>query len=255
MKLGPMENIEILELAQEFAELGREVHGDGDRTGAMNRMVELAVQYVGGCRWASITAIRGQQGVSLAMSDPVAAQVDSIQYELDEGPCLRAADEDNSFLAYDLNNEPRWPNFSRKVVESTPVRTVLAFRLVAGTSTALNLYGDSVGAFTDECIDIGTVLAAHASSIVALAEAENQAEHLEVALATNRQIGVAIGVLMAYHKVTEEHAFALLRNASQQLHQKLRDVAAEVVETGALPDRQGQAAARIAATPDEEPAA
>jgi AmiR/NasT family two-component response regulator len=37
--------------------------------------------------------------------------------------------------------------------------------------------------------------------------------------------------------VTEDDAFALLRRASQYLNVKLRDVAAQVVETGRLPDR------------------
>jgi len=41
---------------------------------------------------------------------------------------------------------------------------------------------------------------------------------------------------MAHRKITHEHAFDLLRSASQNLHRKLRDVAAEVMETGTLPD-------------------
>jgi hypothetical protein len=36
--------------------------------------------------------------------------------------------------------------------------------------------------------------------------------------------------------VTREDAFLLLRSASQHLHLKLRDVAADVVETGTLPE-------------------
>jgi hypothetical protein len=47
---------------------------------------------------------------------------------------------------------------------------------------------------------------------------------------------MAIGVLMAHHKITEDEAFTLLRLASQALHRKLRDIAAEVAETGILPD-------------------
>jgi AmiR/NasT family two-component response regulator len=52
----------------------------------------------------------------------------------------------------------------------------------------------------------------------------------------NRQIGMAIGVLMAHHKITEDDAFALLRVASQALHRKLPDIAAEVTERGILPE-------------------
>ncbi len=41
---------------------------------------------------------------------------------------------------------------------------------------------------------------------------------------------------MAHHKITNDEAFARLRVTSQALHRKLRDIASEVVETGALPD-------------------
>lgn len=59
--------------------------------------------------------------------------------------------------------------------------------------------------------------------------------NLEIALGTARQIGAALGVLMTVRKLTEEDAFALLRDASQHTHRKLRDVAAEVLMTGTLP--------------------
>jgi AmiR/NasT family two-component response regulator len=80
------------------------------------------------------------------------------------------------------------------------------------------------------------VIAAHASSLVALSASEDRVANLETALESNREIGAAIGVLMAHHKVTHDEAFALLRSASQRMHRKLRDVASEVVETGTLPE-------------------
>ncbi|MCW2658134.1 MAG: hypothetical protein JWR06_2327, partial [Jatrophihabitans sp.] len=53
-------------------------------------------------------------------------------------------------------------------------------------------------------------------------------------LASNRDIGVAIGVLMGLHRVTREQAFDLLRVASQGKHRKLADVARDVADTGSL---------------------
>ena len=55
----------------------------------------------------------------------------------------------------------------------------------------------------------------------------------------SRDIGCAMGVLMATHKVTREQAFDLLRMASQHAHRKLADIAAEVADTGTLPDALG----------------
>jgi AmiR/NasT family two-component response regulator len=46
-----------------------------------------------------------------------------------------------------------------------------------------------------------------------------------------------MGILMANKRQTQEQAFTDLRIASQHLHRKLRDIAAEVIYTGALPDQ------------------
>jgi AmiR/NasT family two-component response regulator len=67
-----------------------------------------------------------------------------------------------------------------------------------------------------------------------LAAADQAATNLRAALATNRRIGMAIGILMALRKVTEEEAFELLRQASSRRNVKLRLVAEEVVRTGEL---------------------
>jgi AmiR/NasT family two-component response regulator len=58
---------------------------------------------------------------------------------------------------------------------------------------------------------------------------------LEQALEHSRDIGCAMGVLMATEKVTRQCAFDMLRIVSQHQNRKLHIVAADVVETGALP--------------------
>jgi hypothetical protein len=65
------------------------------------------------------------------------------------------------------------------------------------------------------------------------AEAE-RAGHLETALITSREIGMAMGIIMAQHKLTGDSAFDLLRRISQHSHRKLRDVALTVADTGAV---------------------
>ena len=60
--------------------------------------------------------------------------------------------------------------------------------------------------------------------------------NLQLALASNRRIGTAIGILMAHRRITDAAAFELLREVSQRGHRKLRDIAEDVVLTGTLPD-------------------
>ncbi|MGH8861485.1 MAG: ANTAR domain-containing protein [Jatrophihabitantaceae bacterium] len=58
--------------------------------------------------------------------------------------------------------------------------------------------------------------------------------NLEIALATNRRIGMAIGVLMTTRQLTDAAAVELLRTASQHRGRKLRDLAEEVLLTGTV---------------------
>jgi hypothetical protein len=67
-----------------------------------------------------------------------------------------------------------------------------------------------------------------------LALAERKASGLEVALASNRRIGMALGVLMARHRLTEVQAFDQLRQYSNRRNVKLAVVAEEVLYTGEL---------------------
>jgi AmiR/NasT family two-component response regulator len=54
------------------------------------------------------------------------------------------------------------------------------------------------------------------------------------ALESNREIGVAMGILMQRHQLTREQAFDVLRGVSQDSNRKLSVVATEVADTGIL---------------------
>jgi len=71
----------------------------------------------------------------------------------------------------------------------------------------------------------------------ALADATAHAEELRRALASSRQIGMAMGILMERHRFTAEQAFDRLRDLSQRGNVKLRDLAEQVVHTGDVEQR------------------
>lgn len=69
----------------------------------------------------------------------------------------------------------------------------------------------------------------------ALRRADEAVEGLEAALSTNRQIGAAVGIVMARQGLTQTEAFQVLSKASQDQNRKLREVAEDVVFTGEVP--------------------
>ena len=65
------------------------------------------------------------------------------------------------------------------------------------------------------------LLATHGALAVSRVIAREKATNLARAVTTNREIGMAMGVLMTTYKVTEDQAFDLLRIASQGSHRKM----------------------------------
>jgi GAF domain-containing protein len=229
------------ELAEAFAQIARNllIETTPERTGA--RIVVAAVHTVPGCNHAGISLVHRHGRIdTTAASDDIAAAVDTIQYELGQGPCLDAIRDHESYLISDLTMEDRWPSFSRRVTKEISIRSMLSFRLFVGDDTlgALNLYSGEVDAFDEEGRAVGAILAAHAAVAMSTARDRERAEHLERAVKSNREIGMAMGVVMASGLQTPEQAFDVLRRASQRLNVKLRDVASVVIQTGELPERR-----------------
>lgn len=230
----------IEHLAREFRDLSDFLHGGGAASTARQRLVDLATTSIAGCDWAGIT-VRPTKGIahSLTPGQDVVKEIDEYQHSIGEGPCLDAARTRDPVLSRDLSQEDRWPRFCVYALAETPVRGALSFHLADVPSpTALNLYSASPMGLDDEAVTSASLFAIHASMMIAHAESAHQAATLGAALTTSRQIGAAVGILMALHKITEDQAYDLLRTASNRLNRKLRDIAQDVTESGTLPTGQ-----------------
>lgn len=194
-------------------------------------IVEAAPRVVDGCDRAAIGVLQGDRFVSAAVTDDVMRLIDKLQDELGEGPCLEASTDQQWQLDNDITVSSQWPRLAATVVAQTPVRSMFAVPLVddGRRHGALNLFADRPGAFTDESTSTGAILAAFATVAVAAARESARAEQLAAGIATNREIGAAIGILMATHGISNDDAFAMLSSASQRLNRKLRDIAAGIV--------------------------
>lgn len=225
-----------MELAETFADVARALLDVDDVEATLIKISALAVDTIDGCDHAGVSLIEGRKVSTPAASDEVPAQVDAIQYETDQGPCLDAIREHETFRIDDLASEDRWPAFSRRAAEETGVASMLCFRLFAQGDTmgALNLYAKQRSAFDDEALAVGSVFATHAA--VALAGAQ-QDEQMYKALQSRDVIGQAKGILMAQQGVSADEAFDILRRASQRMNIKLRELA-DRVASRTPPDEQ-----------------
>jgi hypothetical protein len=237
----PGEAVSPLYLAQTFADVSRrlaELEGEQE---TFEALVHAALETVPCVQAAGVTVLRGEQFRTVAPSEDMVSQVDAIQYELRSGPCVDAILEETIFRTGDLENDQRWPTFGKRAAIEHGVRSMMGLRLFLGnadetdhTIASLNLYSREPDAFDENCAVIGSIFATHAALALASAHAQGQAVNLRRSQESNREIGMAMGVLMSRHALTQSQAFDLLRMASQHSHRKLREVAADVVETGIL---------------------
>src|SRR4051794_15300693 len=220
------------DLARTFAGLARDLQSAGGVAATLQRIVELSVDLVDACEHAGLSMVRGRRIETVTASSDLPRRVDAIQYETGQGPCLDAIREQEMFRSDDLSAETRWPEFAARAARETGIRSMLAFRLFVQDDTmgALNLYASPPAAFPAHAEPLGAVLSAHAAVAIDSAREHEHVQQLERAQVSNRQIGQAVGILMANRGVTADEAFELLRDASSRLNMKLRDVAATLVD-------------------------
>jgi GAF domain-containing protein len=225
------------QLADTFAEVAKLLIAAPDSAHAFTTIVDLGVRTVPGAQHSGLTMLRNGIFHTPVATDELPERVDAIQYELGSGPCVDAVLDDDIYVSGDVSRDSRWPEFGTRAAAETGVRSMLSYRLYFeddDSLAGLNFYSTATDAFDETAISIGTVFATHAAIAVAAAHRLNKVTNLEHAVASNREIGIAIGILMATQLRTREQAFDLLRIASQSSHRKLRDIANDVAETGTL---------------------
>lgn len=213
-----------------FAALAEEVYARGTFSDVFQAICETAVTAIEPVHHASFMVFKDRAFSTAAATDDIARKIDSAERELGAGPCLDAIVDEAPQVDADLSVGSAWPALARFALDRTPVRGMAGFRMVVDRRKvgALNLFSDSAGALAD-CLPQAIMLAAFGSVTVAAVAARQQAASLRNGLMSNREIGKAVGLLMAFHKISDDEAFELLRKASQDMNIKLAEVAREIV--------------------------
>lgn len=217
------------------AEIARVLADAASVDDLLQRIADLGERYLDDCDGVSVMFVhRGGRISSPAFSSRVAYDSDQAQYLADEGPCLEALREHHTVVIDDLEDDTRWPAY-RRLALALGVRSMISFRLFVREDTmgALDFYSRSPHVFGARSRIVGQVFASHAA--VALKAAITEAG-LATALRSRDVIGQAKGVLMEREGITAEEAFARLQATSQAVNRPIRELAAEIAETGAAPD-------------------
>jgi GAF domain-containing protein len=209
----------------------------------LDQLVRLAARAVPAARGCGVTVRRDGQAFTAASSDLFAAQIDELQYDTGEGPCLAALSSGTTVQIEDLAADERWTRFrgpalAHGMLSSVSLPVSIGGKVVA----ALNFYAHAPRAFTRSDVSLAEAMAEQCSSAleVILRQTDHALlrEQFDTALRSRSVIDQALGILMAQQRCTAGEAFELLRQASQHRNRKLREVAVELVTavTGRPPE-------------------
>ena len=162
-----------------------------------------------------------------AGTDPMVWELDSLQYQLREGPCYDAITEHEVIVVEHARHTQRWPRYMPRAADRG-LRAQLAVGLYEDGDSlgGLNLYATGSDTVDDDAVHIAELFASHAALALGRSRAERQ---LNEAIGSRQTIGQAIGIVMERYELDSHRAFQFLVRTSQTGNVKLRDVAIELV--------------------------
>lgn len=184
-----------------------------------------------------ITLLRDRKAATIGWSSDSAREVDEIQYSLSQGPCLTAAEEEREVHVPDLFEEDRWGTDYADAVAAHGLRSVLSlpFNLQGDAKAALNLYSDVPYKFDEKAAARARGYTREISQALRLAVRfslhTDNATNLRATLESRTTIDIAVGIVMAQNRCSQETAVRILRDASSNSNIKLRDIAKSLVDS------------------------
>ena len=201
---------------------------------ALASIAEAAATSVPGCDAATIAiSIRGRPATA-AMTATVALELDMVQYDNDDGPCLTSFRTAETLRIDLYEHGDTFPHVA-SAARGVGVRAVLSVPSIWGTETiaTLNLYSRT-GPFDETAETVGAVLATQVAIAVSrspeFVAARAVVEEAQRKADDHSQISMATGLLIGSQDCTREQAEGLLRQAATEDEQTILQIAQRIIE-------------------------
>lgn len=200
----------------------------------LEAVVAIVKRTVPNCDAAGIVLLVEGEPTSVAVTDRLTVEIDLVQYDIGEGPCL-AALADGQVVRIDiLEQDSRFTRFAPGALDRG-LHSVLSTPLVAnGTSVgALNMYSVSANAFDDRTLATVEPFAGYAAEAISTsplyAYSLEMVEGLVEDLESRAVIEQAKGVLMATEAQTTGAALGRLRELALESGESMQTVAQWII--------------------------
>ena len=205
----------------------------------LEQLIGFSCQALPRCSAASVALLVDGEPTTVAVSDHLALELDGVQYDKDEGPCLAALDGQR--VRVDLvDADERFPHFAVGATDRR-VHSVLSMPIlhdhdVVGT---LNFYSRDTDAFDETADHIARLASSQAANAIARSDVltatrqrrdQLRAHYEEAAVAARAQ-----GVLMATQSCSAEQARNLLHHAAATTGDSLLTIAQRILDSARNP--------------------
>jgi GAF domain-containing protein len=218
----------LVDVAQALRDVARSLEAEPDLQHVLGAIVASVTDTVPGAEHAGVSLYERKLLQTVASTSDLTKRINTIEHELNEGPCLQALLDHHSYRIDDMSTDTRWPRFAA-AAEAHGVRSMLGYKLFTTGRTlgTLDLYSSTPNAFDAEAEVVGELFAAHAA--IALLGSTQQAEFRR-ALSSRDTIGIAKGILMQRERIRDDQAFNLLVSTSQNANIKLHHLAEWLID-------------------------
>jgi GAF domain-containing protein len=232
------------ELADRVAEVAELLAADEAEDEALRRLTALGAELVPGGTAAAVTIATARGGLTFAASDRRLEELHDLQFGGGQGPVVEALRHNEPRRVDDMAAETRWPAFCQAAAGAgfgsclaLPLRTD---RQPAG---AVVLYANEPAAFCGAAHDVALLFAAQGGTAVHNASlygaCRRMVDNLHAGLESRAVIEQAKGMLHAELGLSTDKAFHLMSRYSQNTNQRVRKIAADLVQGRITPAQLG----------------
>jgi GAF domain-containing protein len=229
------ESSPVEELAGAFARMSGLLLTEQTVDTAIHTITALAADTIAETAGSGVSLLDSNgKRTTWAATDRTVEQLDALQYQLEEGPCLTAWAEQVVVVSGRLETEQRWPSWSRRAHE-IGMRSVLSAPLTTGSPAvgAIKVYSTVIDAYGERERDLLSRFATQAAIFISNVQAVQAAEHLSDSLKdtlrTRDLIATARGIVMARRGIGIEDATRHLMAESHRSRQGIREVAERLI--------------------------
>jgi GAF domain-containing protein len=220
-------------LSEALTSLAVAMLNDSSLKADLERLARLTCRMIPDCSGASVSMLVDGEPSTVATTDKVTLELDLVQYDADDGPCVRALGGEMIRIGH-IPSDEQFPHFARGAADRRVLSVLSTPAIDHGAVVgSLNVYSRRSDAFDERVEATVMVMAAEVAHALVksalLGTAQVTRENLQEQHDESVVVSRAQGVLVALHDCSIAQANDLIRNAAHDNGERLIITAKRII--------------------------